>query len=282
MNALKILVLITLLTLLFIWVGNLAGGPSGMLIAFSFALVMNFVTYWFSDKLVLLMARAKKVEEKDAPKLYEIIRRLTMKAQMPMPKVYVMPVEAPNAFATGRSPMHAAVCVTNGIMRSLSEEELEGVLSHELAHIRNRDTLIATIVATIAGAIFMLARMAQYAAFFGGRRDRDKGAVGLVALLLMAIVAPLAAMLIQLAISRANEYKADATGADISRKPYALANALRRIHAAAQRSPLDVNPTTAHMYIINPLSGKSLLNLFSTHPPIEERIKRLEGLAKRP
>ncbi|MFH1407288.1 MAG: zinc metalloprotease HtpX [Candidatus Omnitrophota bacterium] len=279
MNTFKIAVLLVALTVLFIWVGNLLGGRNGMIFAFSFALIMNFATYWFSDKLVLFMARAKPLAEKDAPEVYRIVRSLTQRSNMPMPKIYIMNTEVPNAFATGRSPAHAAVCVTKGIMQALSTEELEGVLSHELSHIKNRDTLVATIVASIAGAIFMLARIAQFTLIFGGRR-RDKGVVGLVAMVVTIIVAPLAAILIQLAVSRAAEYRADKSGALMSHKPHALANALRRIHAAAQRTPLNVNPTTAHMYIINPFSGKSLMNLFSTHPPMEERVKRLEALAK--
>lgn len=280
MNIFKTAMLLVLLTLLFMLVGNLIGGVQGMQVAFVFALIMNFFSYWFSDKIVLAMYRGKKLEEQDNPKLFSIIRNLTMRANLPMPKVYLIPMKVPNAFATGRNPKHAAVAVTEGIMGILNDDELEGVLAHELGHVKDRDILISTMVATIAGAIFMLANMARWAMLFGSSgRNREKGTINLVALLVITIIAPLAAMLIQLAISRSREYLADQEGAIISAKPLSLASALRRIHAAAQRNPVEVNPTTAHMFIVNPLSGRGIANLFSTHPPMEKRIERLEQIA---
>jgi len=276
MNILKTTFLLTLLTLLLIFIGNLIGGQQGMLIALIFAGVMNFVSYWFSDKIVLGIYRAKKVTEAEAPELVSLVRRTAQKAGLPLPKVYLIPTDTPNAFATGRNPSHSAVAVTEGILRILDQDELEGVIAHELAHIRNRDILIASVVATVAGAISMLAYMAQWAAIFGGR-DRDRNIFGL---LIMAIVAPLAAMLIQMAISRSREFQADETGAKISRKPLGLANALKKLHATNLKLPLNANPSTAHMFIVNPLSGKGLVTLFSTHPPVGERIKRLEELSR--
>jgi len=276
MNILKTAFLLTLLTLILVFIGNLIGGQQGMLIALIFAGVMNFVSYWFSDKIVLGIYRAKKVTETEAPELVSLVRRTAQKAGLPMPKVYLIPTDTPNAFATGRNPSHSAVAVTEGILRILDQDELEGVISHELAHVRNRDILIASVVATVAGAISMLAYMAQWAAIFGGR-DRDRNIFGL---LIMAIVAPLAAMLIQMAISRSREFQADETGAKISRKPLGLANALKKLHSANLRVPLKASPSTAHMFIVNPLSGKGLVTLFSTHPPVGERIKRLEELSR--
>ncbi len=278
MNILKTAFLLTLLTLLLVFIGNLIGGQQGMLIALIFAGIMNFVSYWFSDKIVLGIYRAKKVTEAEAPELVGLVRRIAQKTGLPMPKVYIIPTETPNAFATGRNPSHSAVAVTEGILRILDQDELEGVLSHELGHVRNRDILIATVVATVAGAISYLAYMAQWAAIFGGGRDRDRG--NGLGLLFMAIVAPLAALLIQMAISRSREYQADETGAKISHKPLALANALKKLHATNLRIPMNANPSTAHMFIVNPLSGKGLVNLFSTHPPVGERIKRLEELSR--
>jgi len=278
MNILKTAFLLTLLTLLLVFIGNLIGGQQGMLIALIFAGVMNFVSYWFSDKIVLGIYRAKKVTEADAPELVNLVRRTTQKAGLPMPKVYIIPTDTPNAFATGRNPSHSAVAVTEGILRILDQDELEGVIAHELGHVKNRDILISSVVATVAGAISMLAHMAQWAAIFGGGgRDRDRG--NGLGLLLMAIVAPLAAMLIQMAISRSREFQADETGAKISHKPLALANALKKLHATNLKLPLNANPSTAHMFIVNPLSGKGLVTLFSTHPPMGERIKRLEELS---
>ncbi|OGC77033.1 MAG: protease HtpX [candidate division Zixibacteria bacterium RBG_16_40_9] len=278
MNILKTAFLLTLLTLLLVFIGNLIGGQQGMLIALVFAGILNFISYWFSDKIVLGIYRAKKVTEAEAPDLVGLVRRIAQKASLPMPKVYIIPTDTPNAFATGRNPSHSAVAVTDGILRILDQDELEGVLSHELGHVRNRDILISSVVATVAGAISMLAHMAQWAAIFGGGRDRDRG--NGLGLLFMAIVAPLAALLIQMAISRSREYHADETGAKISRKPLGLASALKKLHSANLRVPLNANPSTAHMFIVNPLSGKGLVTLFSTHPPVGERIKRLEELSR--
>jgi len=278
MNILKTAFLLTLLTLLLVFIGNLIGGQQGMLIALIFAGVMNFISYWFSDKIVLGIYKAKKVTEAEAPELMGLVRRTAQKAGLPMPKVYIIPTDTPNAFATGRNPSHSAVAVTEGILRILDQDELEGVISHELGHVKNRDILISSVVATVAGAISMLAHMAQWAAIFGGGRDRDRG--NGLGLLLMAIVAPLAAMLIQMAISRSREFQADETGAKVSRKPLALANALKKLHSTNLKLPMNANPSTAHMFIVNPLSGKGLVTLFSTHPPVGERIKRLEELSR--
>lgn len=284
MNLFKTVFLMTLLTLLFLFVGQLMGGHQGMVIAFSIALLMNAGTYWFSDKLVLMMYRATPLEEKENPRIYKIVRNLTVKMQVPMPKLYQIPMEAPNAFATGRNPKHAAVAATHGILRLLNDGELEGVLAHELAHVKNRDILTSTVVATVAAAIYMIADMARWAAIFGGGRDREDrgGAINLVAFLCLVILAPLAATLIQLAISRSREYGADSTGARLSGQPLALAQALRRLEEYTQRRPAELNPTTAHLFIVNPLSGRSLLRLFSTHPPLEDRIARLEKMAQSP
>jgi heat shock protein HtpX len=250
-----------------------------MIIALIFAAIMNLGSYWFSDKIVLGMYRAQRIEEKDNPGVYRIVRSIATQANLPMPKVYIIPADSPNAFATGRNPQHAAVAVTSGILRILDEDELEGVLSHEMAHIRNRDILIGSIVATIAGAISMLAHMAQFAAIFGGSRDEENRGGGL-ALLFMAIIAPIAALMIQMAISRSREYQADKNGAGFIHKPLSLANALKKLSYASRRVPLNAQPSTAHLFIVNPLSGGGLVNLFSTHPPLEERISRLEELAR--
>ncbi|RJQ56975.1 MAG: zinc metalloprotease HtpX [Nitrospiraceae bacterium] len=279
MNALKTTVLMAGLTLILVWAGAAMGGRSGMTMALMFALVMNLVTYWFSDKIVLKMYRANEVTERDAPELYSIVRRLAQKAELPMPKVYIINQDQPNAFATGRNPSHAAVAVTTGIMNILSREELEGVIGHELAHVKHRDILIGTVAATIAGAISYLAQMAQWAMIFGGRHDDDEGGSPVAALVMM-IVGPIAAMLIQMAISRSREYSADAGGARIAGNPRYLAGALKKLHMASQRIPLDAKPATAHMFIVNPLSGGGVLKLFSTHPPVEERIARLEAMAR--
>jgi len=282
MNFFKTTILLAVLTAMLVFAGDALGGRSGAITALIFAGIMNFVTYWFSDKIVLMMYRAKPVTEADAPELYAITRDLTMKAGLPMPKVYIMGNDTPNAFATGRNPGHAAVAVTTGIMRLLTREELTGVLAHELAHIQNRDILISTIAATIAGAISYLAHMAQWAAMFGGTRDNEREG-NPIALIVMMIVAPLAAMIIQMAISRSREYGADMGGARICGNPLSLANALRKLEYANKRIPMvGVNAATSHMFIVNPLSGGSLLRLFSTHPPIEERIKRLEAMAGGP
>jgi heat shock protein HtpX len=280
MNALKTAFLLTLLTLLFVFIGQLVGGKSGMIVALIFAAVMNLTTYWFSDKIVLAMYRAQPIKESDHPRLYSLVRQIATKAGLPMPKVYIIPTQTPNAFATGRNPKHAAVAVTAGILKILDEDELEGVISHEMAHVRNRDILTGSIVATVAGAISVLAYMAQWGAILGGYGGRDnegRGGGGL-GLLIMAIVAPLAALLIQMAISRSREYSADQTGAKISHKPLSLANALRKLEYASRRMPLEANPSTAHLFIVNPLSGKGMAGLFSTHPPVEERVARLEKM----
>jgi heat shock protein HtpX len=279
MNTTKTVVLMVGLTVLLVLIGGAFGGRQGMILAFMFASVMNIFSYWFSDKIVLRMYGAQEVSEADSPVLYGVTRELAMKMNMPMPKVYIIPSDAPNAFATGRNPNHAAVAATEGILRLLTKEELAGVMAHEMGHVRNRDILIGTIAATIAGAISMLAHMAQWAMIFGGgRRDDREGAGGLIGGILMIILAPIAAALIQMAISRSREYEADATGARISGNPLALASALKKLHTGTQRIPMDANPATAHMFIVNPLRGGAFVNLFSTHPPMEERIARLEAM----
>lgn len=283
MNVLKTMFLMTLLTLLLIFIGRLVGGQNGMIFAFALAMVMNLFSYWFSDKIVLAMFRAKEVSELESPKLHRIVNNLVQKADLPKPRIYIIPQQTPNAFATGRDPKHAVVAVTEGIMRILSDDELEGVLSHELSHVGNRDILISTIVATIAGAIYMLADWARWVSFFGGRRDsREGGNIRLLATLVVAILAPIVAMLIQMAISRSREYLADESGAKLCAKPLSLANALRKLYKFSQQVPLKANPTTAHMFTVSPLTGGGLLSLFSTHPPIERRIARLEELAINP
>ena len=276
MNTVKTLFLLMTLTLILIWAGASLGGKQGMTVAFIFALGMNFFAYWFSDKIVLRMYRARKVTESEAPELYGIVRRLAQKAEIPMPKVYIIDQEQPNAFATGRNPRHASVAVTTGIMRILSNEELQGVIGHELTHIRHRDILISTIAATIAGAISYLAQMAQWAMIFGHRGDDEEG--NPLAALAMMIVAPIAALIVQMAISRSREYSADEGGARLAGNPRYLSGALRKLHSASQKIPMEANPSTSHMFIVNPLSGGGLLKLFSTHPPIEERIKRLDSI----
>jgi heat shock protein HtpX len=254
-----------------------------MFLAFFMALAMNFFSYWFSDKIVLKMYGAREIGENDHPAFYGMVRRLAIQAGLPMPRVYIIPSESPNAFATGRNPSHAAVAATEGILRILSTEELEGVMAHELAHVRNRDILISTIAATFAGAISMLGSMLQWGAFLGaGRGDDEEGGGGLIGSLAMAIIAPIAAMLIQMAVSRSREYLADESGAGICGRPLALAGALRKLHDASRMIPMtEARPATAHMFIVNPLTGGGLMSLFSTHPPMEERIARLESLANR-
>ena len=279
MNTTKTIVLMIGLTVLLVFLGGAFGGRQGMIMAFMFATAINMFSYWFSDKIVLRMYGAKEASEAEAPMLYGVTHDLALKMNMPMPKVYIIPSDASNAFATGRNPKHAAVAATEGILRLLTREELEGVMAHELGHVRNRDILIGTIAATIAGAISMLANMAQWAMIFGGgRRDDDEGRGGMIGAIAMIILAPIAAALIQMAISRSREYEADATGARICGNPLWLANALRKLHAGSQRVPLDANPATAHMFIVNPLRGGGLVKLFSTHPPIEDRIARLESM----
>jgi heat shock protein HtpX len=274
-NGLKTAVLLGLLSGLLLLIGDLLGGAQGLVIAFVFAVVMNFGSYWFSDKIVLRMYRAQEVGPSHP--LYQITARLAQRASLPMPKVYVIPDQSPNAFATGRNPQHAAVAATEGIMRVLSEHELEGVMAHELAHVKHRDILISSIAATIAATIMMAARMAAYAGMFSGGRDERGGGRNPIALLGMLILAPIAAMLIQAAISRSREFVADAGGAEIAGSPYGLADALRKIEAVAKRVPLDANPATAHMFIVKPFSGAGLMSLFSTHPPTEQRIAALMG-----
>ena len=279
-NSIKTVLLLGALTGLLMFIGGAIGGRGGIYIAFIFAVIMNFGSYWFSDKIVLRMYKAQEVSESSAPGLYDIVRNLAQKAGLPMPRVFVIPEETPNAFATGRNEKHAVVAVTEGIMRILNKEELEGVIAHELSHIKHKDMLIGSIAATIAGAISMLASMAQWAAIFGGGSsssdDDDHG--GIIGLIAMAIIAPIAATVIQMTISRSREYLADAGAAGITKNPYGLAAALEKLTKASQVVPMDANPSTAHMFIVNPLSGKAFMNLFSTHPPLEERIARLRSM----
>jgi heat shock protein HtpX len=277
-NTVKTALLLGALTGLLMLIGGLIGGRGGVYIAFIFALILNFGSYWFSDKIVLKMYKAQEVSETAAPDLYSIVRNLALKAALPMPRVYIIPEETANAFAAGRNAEHAVVAVTEGIMRILNKEELEGVIAHELSHIKNGDMLIASIAATIAGAIGMLATMAQWAAIFGGGHSDDDDHGGIIGLIAMAIFAPLAAIIIQMAISRSREYMADASGARITKNPYGLATALEKLTKASQLIPMNANPSTAHLFIVNPLTRKSLMNLFSTHPPLEERIARLRSM----
>jgi len=277
-NWLKTGVLLAAMTALIMVVGYLIGGSNGLLFAGVFALLSNFVSFWFSDRIALAVYRAQPIEREQAPWLYEMVERLTRRAGIPMPKLYIIPSPNPNAFATGRNPANAAVAVTDGIMRILDREELEGVIAHELAHVRNRDTLISTIAATIAGAISGLAYMLQWSMIFSGGRDRDEGAGGLIGMLALIILAPLSATVLQLALSRSREYGADETGARICGKPYALASALEKLERGSQAIPDDRHPATAPLFIVNPLSGKSLSRLFTTHPPTEERVKRLRAM----
>ena len=284
MNMLKTVFFFTVLMLLFLAIGGLLGGRQGMTMALVMALVMNLGAYWFSDKLVLAMYRAKPVTEAEAPELVGAVRHLAQLADIPMPKVYVIPSETPNAFATGRSPNHAAVAATEGILKILNQDELIGVIAHELSHVRNRDILIGTLTAAIAGAIYFLIDMARWGMMFGGNRDdRERGGGGLqlVAFLVISIVAPLIAMLVQMAVSRSREYQADESGAKLCRKPLALASALEKISAMAGRRPLEgANPATAHLFIVNPFSARGMTQLFSTHPPVEKRVEILHQLAR--
>jgi heat shock protein HtpX len=276
-NTLKTAFLLTALTLLLMFIGRVFGGQNGMLLALALAAVLNFVSYFYSDKIALAMYRAQPVTREQLPRAYEIVERLTQKIGIPMPKMYVIPTESPNAFATGRNPQHASVAVTHGILGLLNDEELEGVLAHELGHVRNRDILISSIAATVAGAITYLAEMARWGMIFGGYdRDRnDRG--GGIGALFMVILAPIAAMLIQLAVSRSREYQADESGAHFTGNPYALASALAKLDAYSKRVPMQATPSTAHLFIIQPFLGQSLMSLFSTHPPIAKRIERLTG-----
>ncbi len=280
-NALKTTLLLGVLTGFLLFVGEYLGGQNGMIIALGIAAVMNFVSYFYSDKIALAMYRAQPVTRDELPRVYDVVERLTQRVGIPMPKIFVIPSDSPNAFATGRNPSHASVAVTQGILNLLNDEELEGVLAHELGHVRNRDILISSIAATIAGAITFLARMAMWGAMFGGyggRDDRERG--GGLGALVMIILAPIAAMLIQLAVSRSREYAADATGAHFTGNPYALASALRKLDAYSRRVPLPASPSTAHLFIVQPflgMGGINWANLFSTHPPIAKRIERLTG-----
>jgi len=278
---LRTTLLLGALTGIIMAIGHLLGGTQGLTIAFIFAAIMNFGSYWFSDKIVLAMYSARQVGEAEAPMLYRIVHNLTLQAGMPMPKLYIISTDAANAFATGRNPEQAAVAVTEGILRLMSERELTGVLSHELSHVKNRDILISSIAATLAGVIMMIANMARWAAIFGGfgRNDEREGGGGIIGLIAMSILAPIAAMIIQMAISRTREYAADASGARMSGDPLALASALRKLGLASERIPLDASPQTSHLFIVNPFSGRSLMQLFSTHPPLEDRIARLEAMA---
>ena len=279
MNTTKTVLLMATLTVLLVLAGNLLGGKSGMTMAFVFAVVMNFGTYWFSDKIILRMYNAQELTKNENPGLFQITEELTARADIPMPKLYRIEGEQPNAFATGRNPQHAVVAVTEGILRLLSKDELRGVIAHELAHVKNRDILVGTIAATFAGAISMLANMAQRTMIFGGGRSSDDRESGHpIAGIAMMIVAPIAALLIQMAISRSREFIADEGGAQMSGNPLSLANALRKLRAKSEQIPMEANPATAHMFIINPLNGGGFAKLFSTHPPMEERVKRLEAM----
>jgi heat shock protein HtpX len=276
-NRIKTVLLLAVMTAFVIVVGRILGGRTGMYIAFILAVGMNFFSYWYSDKIVLRMYGAQEATPEDAPQLHQIVEELALEAGIPKPRIYIIPDDSPNAFATGRNPNHAAVAATQGIMRLLTPTELKGVLAHELGHVRNRDILISTIAATMAGAIMILASIARFSAIFGGMRDDDEGG-GIVGILVMSIIAPIAAMLIQMAISRSREYLADETGAHLAHDPEALARALEKLAKGTQRAPMDASPSTAHMFTVNPLTGSGLMNLFSTHPPIEERIARLRSM----
>jgi heat shock protein HtpX len=279
-NQLKTTLLLAVMTAFIMIVGNLMGGRQGMIIALLLAAGMNFFSYWYSDKIVLKMYQAREASPQQAPELYEMVQTLARQANLPMPKVYIIPKDSPNAFATGRNPDNAVVAVTQGLLSLMNRKEVMGVLAHELGHVKNRDILIGTIAATMAGAIMMLASMARWSAIFGGghRDDNNSGGMGAIGMIAMSIIAPMAAMIIQMAVSRSREYLADATGAKIAGSPEGLARALEKLGSYSRRIPMDANPSTAHMFIVNPLSGKSLQRLFSTHPPVEERISRLLGI----
>jgi heat shock protein HtpX len=279
MNGLKTAALLGAMTALVLGIGHYFGGQQGMVYAFIIAAIMNFVSYWFSDKIVLAMYRAKPVERSEAPELYSILEELTARANIPMPRLYIIPTDAPNAFATGRNPQHAAVAVTEGIMRLLNRDELKGVLGHELSHVTNRDILISSVAATLAGGIMMLARIAQFSMWFGGYGGRDDRRGGNpIGLLLMMILAPIAAMLIQLAISRSREYAADESGARLVGHGAGLASALEKLQTASKSRPMIADPSTAHLFIMKPFTGQALSELFSTHPSTEKRIERLREL----
>lgn len=278
-NRLKTFLLLAGLTVFLIFMGRLIGGRAGMYLAFILALAMNFVGYWFSDKIVLKMYGAQEVSSGEAPDLHRMVEELSREAGVPKPKVYIIQDDSPNAFATGRNPEHAAVAATTGIMRLLTPGELKGVLAHEIGHVKNRDILVQTVAATLAGAIMILADMARFTAIFGGSRDDDEGGLGILGIIVMSIVAPLAAMLIQMAISRSREYMADEAGARLVHNGEPLARALEKLSMGVERTPMaDARPATAHMFIVNPLSGSAIFNLFSTHPPIQERVARLRSM----
>lgn len=282
-NQIRTTILLALMTVLILLIGQFLGGRQGMMIALVFAAGMNFFSYWFSDKIVLAMYRAREVTVKESPELHEIIQTLCKRAGLPLPKIFIIPQEAPNAFATGRNPNHAVVAVTEGLLKLMNHDEVMGVLAHELAHVKNRDILIGSIAATMAGAVMMLANMARWSAIFGGgRSSSEENRMGGIGVIVMSILAPVAAMLIQMAVSRSREYLADQTGASFAGHSEGLAQALEKLGAYSGRLPMQANPATAHMFIVNPLSGKSFGNLFSTHPPLTERIARLRGIDSRP
>lgn len=278
MNYIKTGLLLLVLTMLLVWIGALFGGPRGAMIALIFALVLNGVSYWYSDKIVLTLYRAREVPERQFYHLYNLVRELTASAGLPMPRIYMVENKSPNAFATGRNPRKAVVCVTRGLLELLDKNELKGVLAHELAHVKNRDTLIMTVTAAIAGAIMMLAYMARWAAIFGGYSRDRRGSGNLISLLAISILAPIAALIVQLAISRSREYAADKQGAYFAKNPTGLASALRRLQEASRIQPMEASPQTAHLFIVNPFRASFITNLFSTHPPIEERVRRLQNL----
>lgn len=280
MNQLRTWLLMSALMALLVFVGGLIGGRGGMILFFAFGLIVNAASYWFSDKIAVKMTRSREVSEDEAPELYAMVRKLTASAQIPMPKIFITPSEQPNAFATGRSPSKAVVAVTEGILRILSKEELEGVLAHEIAHVKNRDILIGSVAAAIAGAIMMISSIARWGLMFGGfgGSDEEDNGGGIIGLLIAVIIAPIAAMLVQMAISRSREFQADQSGANIAGNPSPLASALLKLESASQRVPMEVSPAAAHMFIVNPLSGRSLAGLFSTHPSTEQRVERLKQM----
>lgn len=277
-NSLRTFLLLGVLTMIIILIGSVLGGKQGLYIAFVLALGMNFFSYWFSDRVVLSLYRAKEAHREEFPELFRIVEQLVRKAGMPMPRIYIIPQDSPNAFATGRNPSHAALGITRGTLRLLNTEELEGVLAHELGHVRNRDILVATIAATLAGVIMFLSRFIQFTAIFGQMGSSDDRRGGGLGLLLMAIIAPIAALIVQMGISRSREYMADSTGARLAGQPFGLARALEKIAGASKAVPMRATPATSHLFIVHPLRGTGLMRLFSTHPPIEERIRRLTSM----
>jgi heat shock protein HtpX len=278
LNNFKVFLLMGLLSVILVLIGGAVGGRSGAMLFFLISLGMNFFSYYFSDKVAISMTRSQPVSEKEAPELYNIVRGLTQRAGLPMPRLYVTPSPQPNAFATGRNPANSAVAVTEGLLHLLNRTELEGVLAHELAHIKNRDVLVGTVAATFAGAIAMLANIIQWGAIFGMGRDDEEGGAGFLGAILLAVIAPIAAMIIQMAISRSREYGADESGARFAGNTGGLANALLKLESSARRIPMQVNPAASHLFIVNPLSGQSLARLFSTHPPISDRVERLKKM----